>query len=223
MPKLVAIEGGDGVGKNTIADNLHRIVTENGFRSYRIDFPQYKSTVAGKALGEFLNGRTAELTPRTAAALYALDRFESLQLHRWNELDVDFVIFDRYVASNVAYQSAKVGLTEVDEIRNWIIDLECRVYGLPKPHINVLLDLPYNKAVDLIRRKSARDYTDRTLDVHEADGLLQNSLRDRYADLSKINVLGEWMTVQIVDKSGLRHPDDITNQIYDHLLRHVWK
>lgn len=215
MTKYIAIEGGDGVGKNTISTLLERKIRSLGFSVSRVDFPQYGSTLAGRALGDFLSGRYSGVTPRTAAALYALDRFESMQLHNWAESQEDFIVFDRYIGSNIAYQTAKVPFEHRKELEDWIINLECSVYGLPHPDVSILLRLPHNNAKELIGRKASRSYTDRVYDLHEDDDALQNSLRDTYDDLAKRNSLGKWASVNIQEGGVLKAPELICQEALD--------
>lgn len=218
MTKYIAIEGGDGVGKNTISKLLVFELEVLGFSAQRVDFPQYSATLAGHALGEFLSGRFEGVSPRTAAALYALDRFESLQMHGWAESVNDYVIFDRYIASNVAYQSAKVPKSGRHQLQNWIIDIESKVYGLPQPDVSVLLRLPHSNARKLISKKDSRSYTDRRFDVHEEDNLLQAELREIYDDLVVRSVLGPWISVDVLDHGILKQPNEIVQEILAPLL-----
>lgn len=212
MTKFVAIEGGDGVGKNTISSLLVEKLSSQGFTARKIDFPQYSRTLSGRALGEFLSGRFEGVSVQTAAALYALDRFESLQMQNWNDCGFDYVVFDRYIASNVAYQSAKVPPENREAIERWILNLECNIYGLPKPDISVLLRLPHSKAMELIEKKQIRSYTDEKFDVHEADQGLQAKLRTIYDDLAYRKVLGPWKVVEVLSEGRFRPPHDIAQE-----------
>jgi len=218
MTEFIAVEGGDGVGKNTISKLLLVELKSLGYSARQIDFPQYGKTLAGHALGEFLGGRFKGVSTRTAAALYALDRFESLQMHEWATSGEDYVIFDRYIASNVAYQSAKVPEDQRHELQDWIVDLECRVYGLPKPHVSVLLRLPHSKAKELIKKKDLRSYTDLKFDIHEEDKTLQDELRAVYDDLAERCVLGSWIPVDVSERSILKKPNSIVQEILDSVL-----
>lgn len=218
MTKYVAIEGGDGVGKNTVSSLLVEKLENLGYRARRIDFPQYSSTLAGNALGEFLSGRFRGVSVKTAAALYALDRFEALQNLKWTSWGCDYVIFDRYIASNIAYQSAKIPLPERKELEDWILNLECNVYGLPKPSHSILLRLSHAKAKDLIRKKQVRSYTSEVFDLHESDQGLQGELRTIYDSLSARKILGKWKPIDVLSESGLRSPQDIVEEALGAIL-----
>jgi dTMP kinase len=218
MTKFLAVEGGDGVGKNTISKLLVAELKSLGFSARQVDFPQYSATLAGHALGEFLGGRFKGVSTTTAAALYALDRFESLQMHGWASCGEDYVIFDRYIASNVAYQSAKVPEEQRRKLQDWIIDLECRVYGLPQPDVSVLLRLPHSKARELIEKKDLRSYTERKFDIHEENHSLQDELRAVYDDLATRSVLGSWISTDVSEHNVLKTPDAIVQEVLDSFL-----
>ncbi|MGR3249996.1 MAG: hypothetical protein ACU0DH_13365 [Paracoccus sp. (in: a-proteobacteria)] len=218
MTAFIAIEGGDGVGKNTISTLLTERLTALGFSVQKIDFPQYTKTLAGRALGDFLSGRFVGVAVKTAAALYALDRFESAQMQGWRNGRKDYVIFDRYIASNVAYQSAKVRQEQRPELQEWILNLECNVYGLPKPDISILLRLPHGNAKELIDKKNARSYTEEKFDIHEANLDLQTKLRHIYDDMVERRVLGPWTTIDVLHGGSLRMPNDIAQEALEAIL-----
>src|SRR5262249_10780315 len=127
---LVAIEGADGAGKATASENVRKALSHRHIKATVISFPRYRETVGGFALGEFLGGRMpVPVTAETSAVLYALDRLESRSLIADAQASNDVVIFDRYIASNVAYQAAKVRSEEVARTTKWIVELETNTFG----------------------------------------------------------------------------------------------
>lgn len=210
---LVALEGADGAGKATAAENVCKILLERPLKATVISFPRYRETVGGFALGEFLGGRMpVPVTPHAAAVLYALDRFESrTMIDEANSNDV--VIFDRYIASNMAYQAAKVSPDEAGAMMRWVIDLETNGFGLPRPNLSIYLDTPLEMAMELMARKHQRRYTDRAFDEHEGDLDLQRRVRKNYLQIVETNLLGPWATVTTVRNGKLREPADIAAEI----------
>jgi dTMP kinase len=203
MSLLIAIEGGDGAGKATAAANLVERAQRAGFSATSLSFPRYGDTVGGHVIGEFLAGRLPRaLTPQAAAVLYALDRFESAAHLAVLAQAHDLVVLDRYIASNIAYQAAKVPLAEQPALIAWIAQLETGQFALPLPALNVYLDTPLEVARDLILRKRQRSYTDRSYDEHEADLALQAGVRACYAAMAAQLVLGRWLTVHTVCPSS---------------------
>jgi len=216
---LVAIEGGDGAGKATASATLAKSLSADGLRVEVVSFPRYSETVGGHALGEFLSGRLPRtVSPKAAAVLYALDRLESAGYLADVAARNDVVVLDRYIASNIAYQAAKVPEHEVGAMIDWIIHLEATAFALPAPDLNVYLDTPVDAARSLILLKQRRSYTDRSLDEHEQDVALQQRVRQNYAALASTCGLGSWITVRTVDAEGaLRSPADIGREIANHV------
>lgn len=214
MSLLVAIEGADGAGKNTAARNVAEALIATGISATVLSFPRYGSTVGGTALGEFLSGRlSVAVTPSSLAVLYALDRFESRQTIESAAASHDVVLFDRYIASNVAYQGAKVDDAERSTLMEWIIALEVETFGLPAPDLNVYLDTPLVVARQLMLLKDKRSYTERSYDEHESDEQLQKNVRIIYERMADKSLVGPWRTIRTVRDQRLMDPMILTADI----------
>lgn len=214
MGMLVAIEGGDGAGKATAAANLAARLAAAGRSATVVSFPRYAETVGGHVLGEFLSGRLPRsVSPRAAAVLYALDRFESRDALVAAADAHNVVVLDRYIASNIAYQAASVAEGEAAGMIDWITALETGTFALPPPALNIYLDTPVEAAQALILKKRQRSYTDRSYDEYEQDLALQRRVRANYATMAARGVLGPWLTVQVAEGEALRTPDAIADEI----------
>ena len=218
MGKIVAIEGADGVGKNTAARGLCDALNASGRRATVIGFPRYEETVGGVTIGRFLAGEMpVPVTPQAAAVLYALDRFES-RTRIQAALDAhDVVIFDRYIASNMAYQGAKLPEDEALGIMEWILALETGQFALPKPTLSIYLDVPWEIARKMILEKEERSYTDRNLDEYEADIALQQRVRASYEKIVDGDILGPWRVVRASEGGEMRAREAIVAD----MIRHV--
>jgi dTMP kinase len=216
---LVAIEGADGAGKATAAALVAQKLGERGFAATVISFPRYRETVGGVALGEFLAGRTAvPVTPRAAAILYAMDRFESVGFIEEAAASHDVIVFDRYIASNLVYQAAKVAPDEAPALIDWIYRLETETFGVPRADLSIYLDTPLQVARELMLLKSKRSYTDRQYDEHEADLELQRNVRANYAAVAAGGVGGAWEVVRTSAAGALRPPEEIAEEAAGHVL-----
>jgi dTMP kinase len=199
MSFLLAIEGADGAGKATASALVVEQLRAAGRTADVVSFPRYTETVGGWALGAMLAGTLPRGTsPRAAAVLYALDRM---------------VVFDRYIASNMAYQAAQVPADEADAMMAWIADLETGSFALPKPDLSVYLDTPAAIARGLILKKRKRSYTDDAFDAYEADTGLQDRVRTNYAAMAEVGLLGRWATVSTVADGASRLPAEIAAEI----------
>jgi dTMP kinase len=219
---LVAIEGIDGVGKGTQSALLCRSLGERGRRAALLSFPRYHETRFGAAAGEFLNGRFGaldEVHPQLAALLFAGDRFESRDVILEAATRHDVVVFDRYVASNVAHQAAKLDEPERSKLIEWIEAIEYDVFGLPRPGLTVLLDLPTTEAQRLIARKSQRSYTDRAVDLHEIDADYLERVRKVYQTLARQD--SRWETIDCLAEGTLRPVESIAAQLQTIVARRL--
>ena len=214
MSFLLAIEGADGAGKATASALVVDQLQAAGRSAVVISFPRYTDTVGGWALGAMLAGTLPRpVSPKAAATLYALDRMESrgvliaaLDAH-------EVVVFDRYIASNMAYQAAQVPADEADSMMAWIADLETGSFALPTPDLSVYLDTPAEIARGLILKKRKRSYTDDAFDAYEADTGLQDRVRTNYAAMANTGLLGRWATVSTVENGKSRPPAEIAAEI----------
>ena len=216
---LVAIEGGDGAGKGTVAAALHDLLSADGHKSAIVSFPRYRDTLAGRAIGDFLSQRApGPQDPRAVAVLYAADRFES-RAHLNDLLSRhDVVISDRYVGSNVAYQAAKVPLQERRAIAEWIADLEFVTFDLPRPDLNVYMSMPTEVARTLVMKKEARSYTHQVLDHHEQDSSLQSRVAETYRSLVHDGPLSPWLVIEPYRNGELVAPKRLAGEITARLL-----
>ena len=214
MATLLAIEGADGAGKATVSAAVVEQLRAAGKRAEVLSFPRYADTAGGHVLGEYLAGRLPRaVSPKAAAVLYALDRLESrdhlLEVAAANEV----VVFDRYIASNMAYQGAQVPVGNAAALMAWIAELELKHFALPAPDLCVYLDTPQAVARALIARKRRRSYTDDAYDAYEADAALQARVRENYAGMAAAGLLSRWATVATTIEGVSRAPGEIAEAV----------
>jgi len=212
---LVALEGIDGSGKGTQALLLQQRLVAAGLRARLLSFPRYDETLFGKSVGDFLNGRFGaldEVNPFLVSLLYAGDRFESRELLQKACAENDVLVIDRFVASNIAHQGAKLDECDREEFVEWIGRIEHEVFQLPRPDLVVLLDLPADQAQQLIARKQARGYTDKAADIQEANQPYLAKVRDVYLHLSSREP--NWHRVDCYRDDAIRAIDDIAAEIW---------
>ncbi len=215
MANLVAIEGIDGSGKGTQAQRLRERLERSGRRVRLVSFPRYAETFFGRAVGDFLNGRfgnLADVHPFLVSLLFAGDRFQSRDLLTEALTTCDVVVLDRYVASNVAHQAAKLDGAARESLVREIEELEYAVFGIPRPDLSILLDLSVPHAQALIARKPPRDYTRRPADIQEADAEYLARVRDLYRQLAQREA--GWTTI-LCDRDGsIRSIDEVSDEIW---------
>lgn len=216
MTILIAIEGIDGAGKGTQVQALVKRLQEAGRRCGTLQFPRYSETTFGAAIGDFLNGRFGTLNqvhPQLAAVLYAGDRFESKDVLLQLLADNDVVVLDRFTGSNLAHQAAKLEGEQRQELSTWIDHVEHTVFGLPRPDLNILIDISSDWSRQLVSRKAARDYTEQEADLQEADLSYQEKVRRCYLDVA--NQRDDWTIVNSIDNAGnLKSVEEVNSDIF---------
>jgi len=212
--KLIAIEGIDGSGKRTQVELLTLTLKARGHSLYSTAFPQYDSWF-GKMVGKFLNGDLGPLEsvdPHFSAMLYAGDRFEA-KFKLEAALDSgQILLVDRYIASNLAHQTARVPPAKRSEFLQWIEHLEYEIYGLPRENLILYLRVPPREAQRLVALKSARSYTSAQRDLQEASLRHLEDAAEMYDSLSRSI---PWATIQCFDatRDTMREPEDIAIEV----------
>jgi len=211
---FIDIEGIDGSGKRTQVELLEKALASRGHSIYSTGFPQYDSWF-GKMVGKFLNGELGPLDtvdPHFSALLYAGDRFEAKSALQ-SALDAGRVVLaDRYIASNLAHQVARVPAKSRSEFMTWIEHLEYGIYGLPRENLILYLRVPPRHAQELITRKSARAYTSAKQDILESNLRHLEDAAEMYDLLSRRPA---WATIQCFDgtRNAMRPPEEIAADV----------
>ncbi len=203
------MEGIDGAGKRTQLDLLARWLAEHGVPHARISFPRY-GTFFGRLVGQFLDGHFGPLDqvdPQLSALLYAGDRFDAKAGINDTLRQGKVLIADRYVASNLAHQTARCAPAQRGEFLRWLKELEYKVYGLPVEDLVIYLRVPAAVAHRQVAQKAARDYTARSHDLQEAD---LRHLQDAAAVYDQLAREPNWVIVECCDATGaMRSPEAI--------------
>jgi len=192
MMKLLVIEGVDGAGKSTQIKLLKDFFSKKGYKCEYLHFPRTETPYFGELITRFLRGEFGSLNdvdPYLIAMLYAGDRKDaSMMINNWLS-EGKIVLLDRYVYSNIAYQCGKLNeIPAQDRLMNWILSLEFTHFAIPKPDLNVFLDVPLvftERNLANARTVDDRDYLNGTNDIHEESMVFQNKVRDIYLRISE--------------------------------------
>lgn len=222
--KFAVIEGLDGSGKSTQIKMLQNYLDENKIKYEYLHFPRTDSPVYGDLIARFLRGELGtndEVNPYLVALIYAGDRKDASNLiSEWIK-EGKLVIVDRYVFSNVAYQCAKVKNEKgKDELKQWILNLEYTYNAIPKPDVNIFLDVPFDFTVQRLtggRSGDDRNYLNGVADIHEADMSFQNRVREVYLSLAKTE--SSLKLISCGDENGMREPQHIFNLLLNCLKK----
>ena len=124
----------------------------------------------------------------------------------------DLVVLDRYVTSNIAHQGSKLPADQQPSLIEFVETLEYQVYDLPTANLNILLDLPAETAQELIGRKNARSYTEKSHDLQEADRDYLESVRQTYLAVAERHP-EDWRIVSSLENGNLRSIEEIASEI----------
>lgn len=227
---LVAVEGVDGAGKNTLTRKVSALLESSGKHISHIAFPRYGTLHADLAAAA-LHGEMGDLVESAyaMATLFALDRRESLQPGGGLAALVDtpapdtqvvqtaepsqeisrIIMMDRWVASNAAYSAARLreSIQQPGGVVEWVAALEYGQFQLPAPDITILLDVPVALARKRAAQREASD-TARRRDLYEHDSSLQERTASAYRDLAHAHWYGPWLSV-----SADVNPEDVARAI----------
>lgn len=208
MPaQFIAIEGLDGAGKSTQIELLIQYFKSKGVETKFVHFPRHHDGVFGELISKFLRGEFGDVQqvhPQLVALLFAEDRRDfSSTILNWMK-EGYFVLVDRYVLSNIAFQCAKTnGEEQKEELRKWIYSFEYEYNQIPKPDLSIYLDVPFSftqKSLDKRRANENRSYLNGQEDIHENDMDLQRAVKNEYDKL--VNTESDITRIQCADESN---------------------
>ncbi len=222
--KLIVIDGPDGSGKATQTELTLQDLRSRGYPAEKTDFPRYYDNFFGGLIGQFQTDEVMEfskINPLLASIPYAADRFESKpQLEAWLTAGTN-VISDRYVSANQLHQGGKISdEKEREEFLKKLDHMEHTIFGIPRPDLIILLDVPQHISVELMKKKSAgvkKEYSKRKTDRVEEDPVYQLNARE-----SGIKMLANdsWVRIQCsTDGQALLSPEVIHKLVIEHCLK----
>lgn len=215
MGKLIVIEGVDASGKETQTGLLCQYLESMGKKVKRITFPNYESPSSALVKmylgGEF--GMAAEsVNPYAASMFYAVDRYASFKKD-WGQLireDI-YIVADRYVTSNVIYQSAKFsGEEEKRQFISWLEDMEYGKLELPRPDKVLFLNMEPAAAAKLMESRKNKITGDEEKDIHEKN---PEYLQKAYDNACFAAKTAGWTEIKCSVNGEARKIDEIHNDI----------
>lgn len=225
---LIVLEGLDGAGKTTQVKLLQNYFKLQGKSVEYLHFPRFDAPVFGEMIAAFLRGEFGILDsvhPHLVALLFAEDRNDAADIiYRWlNEGRV--VLLDRYVYSNIAFQCAKLATEQQREyLRNKILEMEYEHFGIPKPDVNIFLDVPLSvtkKRLEDSRKGEDRKYLKGKEDIHETDHLFQEKVREVY--LKQVRLDPTFIRVDCLGSNGSKEAESISTEIIEIICKHNHK
>ena len=208
---LVVLEGLDGAGKSTQVKKL-RTYLESLYGSLEyVHFPRYDAPVYGDLISRFLRGdfgSNETVHPQLVALIFAEDRHGAAPAMKEALAQGGTILLDRYVYSNIAYQCAKLkDGQEAERLRDWIFNTEYGDFALPKPDLNIFLDVPISFVESKLKADRAgddREYLEGAQDIHEADIEFQKRVRAIYRRQCELDP--KFIRIDCSDEYGMMLP-----------------
>ena len=208
--KLIVIEGIDGAGKTVQWNMLTQKLEADGYDVETVDFPQYGRATAAiidNYLVREVYGKASDVSPYIASNFYATDRFDlSFRMRKWLEKG-KILVSNRYVPSNGGHQVGKIkDPEELKKFLHWLYDLEYNKFGIPKPDINVFLDIPLEISEQLTESRGKRD-------AHESDpDHLANAYRSYHAMIKEFP--DDFAVIHCVENGKILPPEEIHESVW---------
>ena len=219
--RLFVIEGVDGSGKSTQIKLLRDFFIKKGYNCEYLHFPRTEAPYFGELIARFLRGEFGSLNdvdPYMVAMLYAGDRKDASDVIRNWLNNGKIVLLDRYTYSNIAYQCAKLhDIMAQYELMKWILSLEFNHFAIPRPDLNIFLDVPFaftEKKLLNARTGDDRTYLNGTRDIHEENISFQKKVRDIYLKVAKSDD-----RLAVVDCSNCNGEILSPDEIFDLILK----
>lgn len=217
MTKIIAFEGIDGTGKTVQMQQLVSFLQSKGKSVLELSFPVYESFFGG-LVGRYLTAKDGvaanTVDGKSMALWFALDRFEVFRNLDYSSYD--FLLINRYVLSNAVYQSIRDIDLDKPDLLDFCCELEFEHFGIPRPDLNLVLDMDLDEAAGNVDKKGFREYVGNTRDVYESIGSIQLRARKKYQEFAK--KLDSVVFIPCMKDGQLESIETIASRIRDAVL-----
>ena len=211
MGKLFVIDGTDGSGKQTQFEKLKERLNKDGVEYKTVSFPNLS--------GEF--GTDAQkISPYIASTFYAADRYATFETgYKKYYEDGGIILADRYTTASMVHQAGKIkNKEERDKFLKWLWDFEFKLYGLPIPAEVFFLNMPTEKALELMKDRKNKFDENAKKDIHERNEI---HMRDAYNAACEVAKEYNWYEIKCMKNDKLRTIEDIHEEIYEEVKKHI--
>lgn len=220
--KIIVIEGTDGSGKQTQAKYLKERLEKEGYEVYSTSFPNYDSD-SSAAVRMYLNGEIRkdanEISAKAASIFYAVDRYitykkEMEQVYKEGK---KVIVLDRWVASNIIHQGAKLMETEgsktlqLEKFVAWLNGIEYYDFEVPKADMTIYLNVPIEYTIKLREARANKITGGEKQDIHESDNT--HLINASTAGLIAADEFC-WNVIECVKDDKMRTIEDIADEIW---------
>ena len=219
MGKLFVIDGTDGSGKQTQLVKLKEKFDLEKIPYKVMSFPNYDSP-SSSLVKMYLSGEFGtdpnKISPYIASTFYAVDRYATFQKDYKNFYENGGILLaDRYTTANMIHQAGKIkDKKELEKFLNWLYEFEFGLYGLPKPTKVLLLKMPPEYSLELIKERENKFTHESQKDIHERD---KSHLIDAYNAACYVAKKFNWCEIECINDGNIRSIEEIHNEIYSNI------
>ena len=223
MGKLFVIDGTDGSGKQTQFEKLKERLNKDGVEYKTVSFPNYDSP-SSSLVKMYLSGDfgtdAQKISPYIASTFYAADRYATFETgYKKYYEDGGIILADRYTTASMVHQAGKIkNKEERDKFLKWLWDFEFKLYGLPIPTEVFFLNMPTEKALELMKDRKNKFDENAKKDIHERNEI---HMRDAYNAACEVAKEYNWYEIKCMKNNKLRTIEDIHEEIYEEVKKHI--
>ena len=223
MGKLFVIDGTDGSGKQTQFEKLKERLNKDGVEYKTVSFPNYDSP-SSSLVKMYLSGEfgtdAQKISPYIASTFYAADRYATFETgYKKYYEDGGIILADRYTTASMVHQAGKIkNKEERDKFLKWLWDFEFKLYGLPIPAEVFFLNMPTEKALELMKDRKNKFDENAKKDIHERNEI---HMRDAYNAACEVAKEYKWYEIKCMKNDKLRTIEDIHEEIYKEVKKHI--
>ncbi len=224
MAKIFVIDGTDGSGKQTQIEALCSRLEAEKIPYKKYSFPRYEnpsSTLVKMYLAGEFGENAQEISPYVASLFFSVDRYACYKQEMEKAInDGNVIVLDRYTTANMVHQAGKISdLDERNKFLDWLYNLEFGIMGLPTPTKVFFLDMPLEKAQELMKNRKNKFTNEEKKDIHERN---EEHLKSAYLAGIYVSEKYNWYHLKCCnDKGEIRTVEDIHNEIYNEIKKYL--
>ncbi len=216
--KIIVFEGIDGSGKSTQINLLQKYFKKNKIKYKLFRYPRHETPFFGVMVDEYLNGEfggTDSIHPKLSSLVYAMDRWESKdKLIKWKK-DGYIVILDRYATSNMGHQLSHLPPAKWKDMLRWLMDLEYKVLGIPKPDRVIFLDISPKISISNLEKRDRKEYIKAKNNRDMLENINhQTKARKAYLYTAEYD-RKVWKIIDCMNGKDMLPPDEIHKKVLD--------